>query len=133
MTYVKRQFSARRLESMSRDKAYLEDIGGAATKIAEFISGMSLEAFRKDEKTQLAILYLLTTIGEAARRLSDEVRAMDVENSLRKAIATRNVIVHQYDAVDVDIVWQTALDDVPQVRAMVENIVRELRQKDPNE
>lgn len=118
---------------MSRDEAYLRDIDGAAAKIAEFISGMSLETFRDDEKTQLAILHLLMTIGEAARHLSDEVRAKDIDESLRKAVAMRNIIVHQYDAVDVGIVWQTALEDVPRVRGMVAQFARDLSRKDPIE
>ena len=112
---------------MSRDEAYLEDIARAANKIAGFISGTSKEAFHGDEKTQLAILHLFVLIGEAARRLSDEARAMDVDESLRKAIATRNIIVHQYDAVDVDIVWQTALEDIPRVGAMAAKLAHGLR------
>lgn len=100
---------------MSRDEVYLLDIVIAASRIVAFTEGSTRESFVADERTHLAVLHLIMTIGEASRRLSDAFRAAHPELPLRDAIATRNIIVHQYDAVDLNQVWQTATEDIPKL------------------
>ena len=52
-------------------------------------------------------------MGEASKRLSEEFIEANPNLSVRKAAAMRNLLIHQYDYVDVVIVWRTILDDLP--------------------
>jgi len=60
---------------MQRDEATLLDIAKAARSVQTFIHGFEKETFSNDYKTQSAVLYQLTVMGEAVKRLSDELRA----------------------------------------------------------
>lgn len=53
---------------------FLEDIRTAAVKAQEFTAGMTFEAFAKDEKTAFAVVRALEIIGEATKRIPQEVR-----------------------------------------------------------
>jgi uncharacterized protein with HEPN domain len=107
---------------MSRDSVYLLDITAAASRINAFTAGLTKEEFISDERTQFAVLHLVMIIGEASRRLSDEFRAEHMDLPLRDAIAMRNIIVHQYDAVDLDLVWQTAVEEIPRLHESLRHI-----------
>ena len=101
---------------MQRDRIYLIDIVESANKIESIIANLTRESFERSETEQLAVLHLLTIIGAASRRVSDTFRESHAAHHFRSAIAMRNIIVHQYDAVDLDVVWRTATVSVPQFR-----------------
>jgi uncharacterized protein with HEPN domain len=60
---------------MPRDEVVIQDIIGAARLVLEFVRGFDKDAFNDDWKTRSAVLYQLTVIGEAVKRLSREFRA----------------------------------------------------------
>jgi uncharacterized protein with HEPN domain len=59
---------------MSRDDAALLDMAKAARLIQSFTANMTKDEFLNDERTQSAVLYQLTILGEAVKRLSSEFR-----------------------------------------------------------
>ena len=65
-------------------------------------------------------------IGEAARGLSEELRKAHPEVPWRQMIAMRNVLIHGYFDIDVDLVWSVAHNDLPKLGAQVRAIVGEL-------
>ncbi len=69
---------------------------------------------------QLALVYLLQTVGEAATRVSraGQVRYPDIPWS--KAIGTRHRMAHGYDRIDYDVVWDTIAGDFPGLIAALE-------------
>ncbi len=77
-------------------------------------------SFERDELLQTWFLRHLLIIGEAARALPDDVRAMAPEIPWTKIIGMRNVLVHDYFDIDTDIVWDAATRDVPQLRPELE-------------
>ena len=84
-----------------------------------YVSGMSFEDFRRDQKTQDAVMYRLGVIGEAARYVSEETRSKyDVEWPAMRGM--RNRLVHDYGGVRQLTVWETATQDLPL-------LIRELR------
>ena len=107
---------------MERDRIYLIDIVESAKRIESIIADLTRETFERNETGQLAVLHLLTIIGEASRRVSDTLRESHVAHHFRSAIAMRNIIVHQYDAVDLDVVWRTATVSVPKFREELEKM-----------
>jgi len=91
---------------MSRDwRLYLDDILAACGKVERYTAGMTLEAFRADEKTFDAVLRNLTIVGEAAKQVPDEVRRAMPSTDWRKVGGLRDIVVHAYHGIDDEIVW----------------------------
>jgi uncharacterized protein with HEPN domain len=104
---------------MRPDRLYLEDILGAADDIAVFLQGSDKARFTGDDKLRSAVLFKLIVIGEASGRVSAALRASHTEIPWSQIIAFRNFAVHSYFGVDWAIVWNTAVLNVPALRAQV--------------
>ena len=105
---------------MPRDDATLLDILKAARLAVEFKGALDKSAFLEDLKTQSAILHQLLLLGEAVKRLSEEFRAQYLEVAWRQVAGMRDKLIHEYDQVDLDEVWQTVSADVPRLLALLE-------------
>ena len=99
----------------NRDASYLLDILRAAQLIADFIGSMDKDAFDEDLKTQSAVIRQLEIIGEATKRLSDEIRDAHPDIPWRQMAGMRDVLIHAYDHVDIDQVWHVVQKDLPDV------------------
>lgn len=108
---------------MPRDDTTLLDIARAARLIVEFTADITKEAFLKDLKTQSATLHQLMVIGEAVKRLSTGFRAQNPDIPWSLIAGMRDHLIHAYDAVDVDEVWKTATQDVPDMLARIEPLL----------
>jgi uncharacterized protein with HEPN domain len=104
---------------MSRDSAYLLDILQAAELAMSYTATISREIFANDIQCQDAVMRRLEVVGEAARRISEETRNAFAHLPWQQMIRLRNLLIHQYDDVDVDIIWDTVQDDLP---ALVDQI-----------
>ena len=98
-----------------KDRSYIEDIFDSAAHIERYVHGVTFDAFSANEILQDAILRRLTIIGEAAACVSADFRAANPKIDWKNIIAFRHLVVHRYWSVDRNIVWQIALDDVPQL------------------
>jgi uncharacterized protein with HEPN domain len=96
-----------------RDDIVLKDIFNAAQLVTTFIGGFDKTAFLNDWKTRSAVLYQLTVIGEAVKRLSAEFRLSHAHIPWTLMAGMRDHLIHAYDLVDWDEVWETAIRDVP--------------------
>jgi len=74
----------------------LEDILMCARNVQDFTAGMDFVSFLDDPRTIRAVAFEFTTIGEAARAISDEVRERYPEVPWEKMLGIRNVLVHEY-------------------------------------
>lgn len=115
---------------MPRDEATLLDILQAARLALEFKGSMSREEFFEDRKIQSSILYQLVIVGEGVRRLSSDFRAQHGELPWKEIAGMRDHLVHAYDAVDLDEVWNTLTHDVPKLITWLEGR-KAPRQQDP--
>jgi uncharacterized protein with HEPN domain len=95
----------------------LRDIVEAVTSIEQFTAGMDLEAFRSDPKTVSAVERKILLISEAAVRLGDEAERLCPGQPWRDIRGVGNWLRHQYDRVDVEMVWHTIEDDLPSLKA----------------
>jgi uncharacterized protein with HEPN domain len=108
---------------MSRDyKVYLDDIVAAIDKIASFTAGFSEQQFADDPKTLDAVIRNLEIIGEAAKNVPEDIRQRFPTIEWRKAAGMRDLLIHQYFAVDIDIVWDIVRNKLPQLRREVTSI-----------
>jgi len=111
---------------MRRDELYLLDIVEASDAIRQFLVGAQRERFVHDELLRSAVLHKLTIIGEAAARLSAELREQHAEIEWADVVGFRNLVVHAYFAIEWPIVWVAATQDAPELRRQIaEILVRE--------
>ena len=100
---------------MPRDDATVVDVLRAARGAMAFVQGMDLSAFLGDAKTQAAVLHQLLVIGEAVRRLSEGFRGRHPGVPWHLMAGMRNKIIHEYDDVDLEEVWKTVREDLPEL------------------
>ncbi len=98
---------------MARDDSSLLDIARSAHLLENFIQGMTKTQFLNDLKTQSAVLHQLLIIGEAVKRLSEAFRQQHLNIPWRLIAGMRDKLIHAYDSVDLDEVWKTAVNDIP--------------------
>lgn len=72
-----------------------------------------------------AVLYNLHVIGEAVKKLPQSFREAHPEVAWREIAGMRDIIVHAYFALDLDILWSAIRDDVPHLRREVQRILGE--------
>jgi uncharacterized protein with HEPN domain len=101
-------------------RSHLSDILESIVFIEQFVSGMDLEAYRRDDKTQAAVERKMLIISEAAIRLKDDAEALCPGVPWRDIRGIGNWLRHQYDRVEVETVWNTIQDDLPPLKAAVE-------------
>jgi len=95
----------------------------AAENIADFISGVSKKEFEKNYEKQSAVIRQFEIIGEAAGKLTPEFINQHKEIDWSKVTGMRHKMIHDYFNVDVNIVWQTAVDDVETLKCSIEKIL----------
>jgi uncharacterized protein with HEPN domain len=115
------------MNEAERDLTYLEDILQAATKSQEFVYGMTYKEFRDDEKTIFAVVRALEIIGEATKKLSDNVRMENTSMPWRSMAGMRDKLIHDYASVDPLVVWKTATEDVPGLIPGIKKIISEMK------
>ncbi len=104
---------------MERDLVSLLDALIFAQRILEFTSGMDRVAFENDLKTQAAVLYQISVLGEAMRRISPEFRELHPEIPYVQIIGMRNKLVHDYDGINIEVVWQVIQKDIPELISLL--------------
>ena len=111
---------------MQRDyKAYLEDIIEAAAAAREFVTGMDKDELGKDRRTRDAVVRNLEVIGEAAKKLPAQMKRDHPEVEWKKIAELRDILVHDYFGIDMDIVWDVVQNKLPVLTEQVRRILDE--------
>jgi uncharacterized protein with HEPN domain len=100
------------------DDERLRDIAEAIERIERYAKD-GRTAFEGDELIQNWMVHHLQIIGEAARRLSDDWKASHQQIPWRAIVGMRHVLVHSYFEIDLDVVWSTVENDLPQLKTAV--------------
>ncbi|MEO0071179.1 MAG: DUF86 domain-containing protein [candidate division WOR-3 bacterium] len=109
---------------MPRDyKAFLEDIVEAATVARQFVAGMTKEQFAQDRKTRDAVVRNLEVIGEAVKKVSDEIKDKYPEVEWKKIAGLRDILIHDYFGIDTDIIWDVIQNKLPTLIKQLQQIL----------
>ena len=94
----------------------IDDIVDAINKIERYTLGIDFISWQNDEKTVDAVIRNLEVIGEAASHLPIEIQEQykDVPWGMMKGI--RNILTHEYFGIDLEIVWKTVKEDLPNLK-----------------
>ena len=108
---------------MRSEEQYLLDMVEAADAIARFLDGIARQDFLNDELRQSAVIQKIEVIGEAAGKVSQNLRNRYPDVDWPKIVGMRNILIHAYFSVKVGIVWQTATQAVPDLREKIVHIL----------
>jgi uncharacterized protein with HEPN domain len=108
---------------MRRDDAYLLDILIAARRAIEFVDGLTWEEFVASDLHQSAVVRTLEIIGEAASRVSQDMRDAYPELPWPQMIGMRHRLIHEYFRVDLATVWDTVQNDLPPLIDQLEPLI----------
>jgi len=101
----------------------LLDINEAIERIIEKLP-LSKEEFIQSDLLQVWILYHIQVIGEAANGISPEFQKQHQKIPWKDIIAMRHLLVHQYFGIDLDEIWNTAQQDLPQLQQEISRILK---------
>ena len=107
-------------------KAYLRDIFGAIGKIERYTENMNLEDFSNNELIQDGVIRNLEIIGEVVKNLPDDIKKNYPEVEWRKIAGLRDILIHAYFGVDLEIIWDIVKNKVPELKEMVREILLNL-------
>lgn len=105
------------------DTVYAGTMLDTGLRIRRRAAKLTRAAFDGDEDVQLALTHLIQVFGEAASRTSTPFRDAHAEIPWSKVIGMRNRIVHNYDDVNADIVWDVATAQLKPLISALERIV----------
>lgn len=98
----------------------------AITLALNMASGRSRQDLTSDLMLAMALTRCLEVLGEAASKLSDELRLRFPSIPCAKMISMRNRLIHAYFDVDLDIVWTTVSEDLPSLLPVLESALAQI-------
>ncbi len=104
-------------------EVYLQDILDAIEKIQAYTAEMSREEFAGDSRTFDAVLRNLEVIGEAAKSIPKSARQGYPRIEWRKIAGLRDVLIHHYFGVNLDIVWDILQNELASLAEEVQKIL----------
>ncbi|MCH8569046.1 MAG: DUF86 domain-containing protein [Balneolales bacterium] len=109
--------------SKRKPDVYLQDILESIEHIQRFLEGVSEEDFYENVEKQDAVLRRLEIIGEAVKHLPEEIRDKHPDIPWRQIAGMRDIIIHEYFGVTLDMIWVVATEDIHDLKAKVEEII----------
>lgn len=118
-----------RLEIINKDINAIDTIINCIDKTQRYSAFDTVDDFEKNEMAYDASIRQIEVIGEAVKRLSQELKENHKEIDWKNIAAMRNIMIHQYDKVDSIILWNTVKKELPLEILKLNNIKKELMQK----
>ena len=104
---------------------YIEDILDAMDKAELMLQDIEFEQFEADFRINFAVVRALEIIGEATKRLPVNLREEYDDIPWRGMAGMRDRIIHAYDTVDLEIVWDVVVKDIPTIKPKIQQILRD--------
>jgi len=109
------------------ESVYLQHMLDAIAKAESYLRGVDETAFKQNSLIQDGVIRQIEILGEAARHVSDALRAKYAHVPWQDIAGMRDKLIHDYFGVDIDKVWLTARDDLPAFKTEIQRILNDLK------
>jgi uncharacterized protein with HEPN domain len=103
---------------------FLLDIIEAIDEIESFVVGINFKEFASNREKILAVVKLLEIIGEATKKIPEDLRDQYPDIPWRAVAGMRDVLVHQYWQVDVEVIWETVVQSLPLLKVVISEMIK---------
>ena len=107
------------------DLLYVRHICDAATQLAEYVGGHRREDLGRDPLLRDGLIRQVEVVGEAAPHLSQEFRRRHPEAPWPDIVGMRHRLIHGYFNVNLDLLWETAVRDAPELFRILSPLLTE--------
>lgn len=105
---------------------FVRDILDSTIAIEEFIKGATFSNFIKERKTNFAVIRAIEIIGEATKNIPKSFRSKYAEVPWDEMAGMRDVLIHRYFGVDMEVLWLTATKNVPRLKVLISKVIEDL-------
>lgn len=105
-----------------KNRIIVEKMLQYAEKIAAYVDGLDQTGFTESPLVVDACVFNLSQIGELVAKVSDDFEKSHDNIPWRQLYGLRNRIVHDYEGINLDLVWQIVSDDIPDLIEKLKNI-----------
>ena len=106
-----------------KDRITIQKIINYINEIEQYVKGMNASDFFDDKKTMSACAFAVSQIGELVGDVSDEIKEKYTNIPWKSIKGMRNRIVHDYDSIDLSVLWNTIIKSLPELKEDLKEIV----------
>jgi uncharacterized protein with HEPN domain len=104
---------------------YLRDALEAIEKANVFVEGMDYAEFSQDEKTVYAVIRALEIIGEATKKIPQDIKDNYGGIPWREIAGMRDILIHDYFGVNLVVVWKAVSEDLPYIEPLLRRMLKD--------
>jgi uncharacterized protein with HEPN domain len=105
------------------DKVRLQHILDSIGEIENYLYGVTVDQFLKNSEKRFATIKQIEIIGEACNALTDELKSSNQDIPWRAIIGFRNISIHEYFGVNLQLVWEIAKNDLPELKGKMQMLL----------
>jgi len=95
-----------------------------------FTANVEFEAFRANREKVLAVVKSIEILGEAVKKIPDDIRTQYPEIPWKAIAGMRDMLVHEYWGIDANVVWATVQEGLPPLKAVIIEVAEKLQRTD---